>query len=209
MKRNIFTTTATTTRALLSCMLVSLAACGAPGETDGTGAGDNSEESSAALTNQNKPGAVVVFRRYNAVFTFGHVGWAYQVDTASHYHCGGIEGVPGRDQVEAGEFNGYWQKFGTWDQCLLWMKDRGYDGYRWGSVDVSKPKVANAMAKQWKKRGYSVINNNCANATWDVLNRFGVTGLPSLQFFPQPNDWFDNLGRTASDSIGWSDEIRL
>ncbi len=52
---------------------------------------------------------------------------------------------------------------------------------------------AETVLRNFPKRGYLAARNNCADATIQVLQGYGVRSLPTLSTFPLPMVWFDLL----------------
>ncbi len=170
---------------------------------------DEVGQSEDAITNQGTVGSAAIFLRSDwGTLHQGHVGWMYQVSQEGSYHCGAIENSSGQPSVPAGSDIGYWQVYRDWQGCVAEFRARGYDQYRWATINVSRPKDANAEAKRRAGMGYEVFGRNCADATRAVVSSFGISSLPSLTIDPAPASWFAALGGPF-EPVTWNGPFSL
>ncbi|TAN62125.1 hypothetical protein EPN18_05340 [bacterium] len=133
-------------------------------------------------------------------FNCGHVGWGYEHSDGS-WRVGAVEG-PGWQGV----FNGFWSRKvnGLNDVMVIFenMKklNAEYDNVKLLNVGANvsaNPVFADEMSAWVSGLEYSVINRNCMDSAFDILNAYapgyvmGVLPKPEDNWFP--NDWYKNL----------------
>lgn len=122
----------------------------------------------------------------------GHLGWGF-LDMNGHYYFGSTENQSGSPLILPGQNNGWWGMNGTEQDMYREMDARNYDGYKVIVVQNPNPTKAWNTALDTKGRGFAGIFNNCLDHTYDVLEHYGVIGMPWKQTHPAPNDWFGSL----------------
>ena len=194
------------TYAFAALSLLALApACADEAATPADGVGQSED----AITNQGTLGSAAIFMRSDwGTLHQGHVGWMYQVSQEGAYHCGAIENSSGDPSVPPGGNIGYWQQYRDWHGCVAEFRARGYDQYKWVTINVSRPKDANAEAKRRAGMGYEVFGRNCADATRAVLLSFGIASVPWLTTQPAPAAWFAEFGGPL-DPVKWNGPFGL
>lgn len=156
-----------------------------------------------------------VFLRPEAVFGAGHVGVGYEIRTyfdgvqnSVEYIYGGVENSRGAAVVIPGQNNGGWSRASSTGASMLnYMKDNyGYSKYKFKTalIALSSSQKTNALNRviAFPYRGYIVANNNCMNASYDVLIDLGTSGVtwPSSWDRWAPGSWYGDL----TIKKGWS-----
>lgn len=130
---------------------------------------------------------------------FGHVGWGFQLD-AKNYAVGAVENPAGSMTSPPGK-TGFWSRVTTTPLAPFALgplgSDSGYDSYK--EFEVVRPEVAAARAAMTavEQSGYAVFGNNCMDATYAILQAFGLRNLPVPSEVENyaPAAWFQHLGQ--------------
>lgn len=152
-----------------------------------------------------------LFVRTPGPFGLGHTALAYEVREMSgstvskvYTYCGGVENPGGQPNVAAGADNGGWLNYDLNSNVAMLnrMRGRGYTAYKFevGFRNVAQSTLTNAsnILHNFPYRGYSVFNNNCSNATYEVLSSLGAPGLA------QPTTNWAPLAQYNKTTTGWS-----
>jgi hypothetical protein len=129
---------------------------------------------------------------------FGHVGWGFQISN-NRYMVGAVENYGGKPVAPASE-SGFWAAETAYplNKHALGPRDLGsrYDIYK--ELPVSSPNLHAALEMQeWVSRQpYKVLGQNCMDATAQILQAYGVKGLPDTSSMENyfPINWFRHLG---------------
>lgn len=176
-----------------------------------------------------------LFLRTPGPFNLGHTGvgfilkytWydpATQVTTVRYTpYCGGVENPKGTPVIAPGLPNGGWFNSGgggnnnTEADAVEFlkssMKQKGYTKYKHelsgGSTllpsDTDQGNAARNIIAKFPNRGYNVVGNNCMDASYEVLQALGVSGMASPKTDWRPTQQFNSTGRRG----GWSDASNL
>lgn len=146
----------------------------------------------------------------------GHIGWGYLVGGTSTWVFGSTENPNGDYQIDAPNFNGAWSISGSWQQMVdtftfqtrfpgtFKQPDAAhpYSQYKCRTTPTSSVGAANSAATANATAGYTGIGNNCLDATYRILNAYGVPNLPWPSTHWYPNNWYNAL-----DSTWWSGSL--
>ena len=149
-------------------------------------------------------GEAYLFRRRSGAMGMGHVGWGYLTDPSKSLYCfGATENLSGKMFVAPGQNNDAWVQTGSIQTMLNTMRQGvggalGYDDYKRNWVEPIHAKRAWGIASTRAPAGYGLMalpgqGNNCADHAYQIIEAYGVTGMPMLQFLPGPNAWFDAM----------------
>ena len=158
-----------------------------------------------------------LFVRTPGPFGLGHTAVGYEVREMSgstvsktYTYCGGVENLGGIPFVPAGGNNDGWLKYHDLSNnvpMLNLMRAKGYTAYKCevGFRNIPQAHLTGAgnMLRYFPYRGYSVGDNNCSDATYQVLSWLSAPNL-MLPFF----NWrpIDQYNKTM---VGWSGSNRL
>jgi hypothetical protein len=146
-----------------------------------------------------------VFSRSNGANGLGHVGVGVEIRTTNpttvRYYNGAVENFNATFQILPGDDNSGWFRINTdYNSMLLNFTSRNYNYLKFEKSfkNVTKQKALNTVNEVLRlpNRGFSLVGNNCMNATYDVLNQGGGLFLPlpsiSVALYA-PNAWFGTL----------------
>jgi hypothetical protein len=143
----------------------------------------------------------MIFQRPSGAMGLGHVGWGYYDPAAGQWTYGAVEGgtssggSSGAIYIAPGSPNGAWNATGSWSDMITAMNGLGYStGVDIAAASPDVAAAANLVAAQ-AGQGYSLIGNNCATTTDNILTAYGITGLPSPNSLTSlaPNEWVANV----------------
>ena len=157
-----------------------------------------------------------MFLREPGPFGLGHTAVGYEVREMSgstvtkvYTYCGGIENGGGWPFVSLGGDNGGWLNYDLTNNAsmLSRMRAKNYTSYKYEvgfrSISLSNLNGASNMIHYFPYRGYSVGENNCANAVYDVLSWLSAPGLAWPITNWAPRDQFNK------SMTGWSGAVRM
>lgn len=130
----------------------------------------------------------------------GHVGWGYELPNGQ-WNCGAVEG-----ENWQGIFNGFWgRRVNNLDEVVATfgaMARHGapYENIKLMRVDpdvIPNPAYADKVSAWVSRQPYQLINRNCMDSTYDILQAFAVGytrgWLPKPENHWIPNDFFHHL----------------
>jgi hypothetical protein len=146
-------------------------------------------------------GEAMIFQRPSGAMGLGHVGWAFYDPSSETWSYGAVEGgtssggSAGAVYIPAGQPNGAWNATGSWSDMISAMNSLGYTTgveLNTGSANLS---AADTDVAAQAGQGYSLIGNNCATTTYNILSAYGATGLPNPSSLSDlaPNDWVSDV----------------
>ena len=157
-----------------------------------------------------------MFLREPGPFGLGHTGLGYEVREMSgttvtkvYTYTGGVEGRDNLPFINIGDINGGWVVYHLTNNSsmITAMRAKGYTKYKYevGFRDIPLANLNGArdMIRYFPYRGYSVVNNNCANAVYDVLSWIAAPGLAWPETNWAPRDQFNK------SMTGWSGAVAL
>ncbi len=157
-----------------------------------------------------------MFVRTPGPFGLGHTGVGYEVREMSgstvtkvYTYCGAVENSGGSLVVPAGGNNGGWLAYDLTNNASMLnrMRSRGYTAYKYEvgfrNIPLANLNGAYNMLHYFPYRGYSVGDNNCSDATYQVLSWLAAPGLMLPYFNWKPIDQYNKT------MAGWSGSNRL
>ena len=170
-----------------------------------------------------------IFNRFAGANFAGHDGVGYEiintnsqgVETTRKFFFGGVENSQAQLNIASGAMNfGWYSSADTKQEMLNSMKfSYGYDTYKettsLNSPDCQAVSESFNLLQNFSQRGYKLLGNNCMDAAYDVVTKFGFfSPNPSTfnsLFYTNPNPitlgmqalWTPN-GWYFANVIGWS-----
>jgi hypothetical protein len=157
-----------------------------------------------------------LFVRLPGPFNLGHTAVGYEVREMSgstvtkvYTYCGGVENPGGSPLVPVGGYNGGWLNYDLNSNASMLnrMRSRNYTAYKFETAFRSVPQAwlnqASNILQYFPYRGYSVAENNCSDATYQVLAQLDARGLVSPYYNWAPKDQYN---KTVT---GWSSSRAL
>ncbi|GAA3677227.1 hypothetical protein GCM10022224_046750 [Nonomuraea antimicrobica] len=139
------------------------------------------------------PGRVCMFLSLTGVPVLGHVGWAFRIDDSPQWIFGSTDSNEAGDRhVPKGAFNGAWWRRGTFDTVKSVFRTNriDYTRYRCKDTPTSAVGAAAALAKDAKKWGYDLFENNCLDHAAKILNTYRGAVAPAPWSYPVPSEYF-------------------
>lgn len=159
-----------------------------------------------------------IFIRLPGPLGLGHTGVGYEVREMSgstitkvYTYCGAVENPNGGGLVPAGGYNGGWVNYDLTNNAGMMsrMRAKGYTNYKFEQafrpVAQSDLTGASDMIRYFPYRGYALAENNCANATYDVLSWVRAPGLKDPFWNWKPVDQYNGMAINS----GWSGSYQL
>ena len=159
-----------------------------------------------------------IFIRLPGPFGLGHTGVGYEVREMSgstvtkvYTYCGAVENPDGSALVPAGGYNGGWLNYDLTNNAsmLSRMRAKGYTNYKFEQsfryIALSDLTGASNMIHYFPYRGYSLAENNCSNAAYDVLSWVRAPGLKDPFYNWKPIDQYNGMAINS----GWSGSYSL
>jgi hypothetical protein len=124
-----------------------------------------------------RPGGAIIFGE-----AYGHAAFGFQTDDGNTTLVGGVE-LAGGKTSHVNDAMDFW--FELTDNPLLFMsalvpfgRRTRYDMVKVLGVDTPHVDAAQAVTERIKATDYSLLSQNCLTDSIEVLEAFGVTGLP-------------------------------
>lgn len=124
-----------------------------------------------------RPGGAIIFGE-----AYGHAAFGFQTDDGNTTLVGGVE-LAGGKTSHVDDAMDFW--FELTDNPLLFMsalvpfgRRTRYDMAKVLDVDVPHVEAAQAVIERIKATDYNLLSQNCLTDSVEVLEAFGVTGLP-------------------------------
>ena len=128
----------------------------------------------------------------------GHVGWGFEL-TSGTWEFGANEG-PYYWPLRKADVSKTWDKTGSFSVMLATFTEGGpYNGTKhyttYKCETVPEPDAASAVTEVSNEshQYYAILVQDCLSQVYNVLNKYGATGLPNDILDPVPNTWYNDL----------------
>lgn len=149
-------------------------------------------------------------------FRFGHVGFGYQY-TDGRWRIGATEG-----EGWHGVFNGFWTRtVADLDEALSAFAGMRAQGNEYDAVKLldvratvtANPGFADEVLAWVQTLPYKVIDRNCMDSSFDVLNAYAPGYAQGLLPKPEdhwlPNDWYAHLPGNDERRLPTTERLRM